>query len=472
MNKETRIQKIQEIVERDKNNPFGRQEIHWEDRLVPMEVYKIPLDYLVYNKYNGRILSRTKSLERRDCSIEAETDKGKRLIEKLLWNSKPDRNKKTHESIEEYGQKKIGIITKDGIIIDGNRRAMLLNKIDKFDYFKAVVLPVTLEEKPLEIEKLETSYQMGEDEKLGYPPIEKYLKSKDLYIKLNENRLYEIGEVNEEAIKKISDWIGESRSTIKEYLEVMTVMDDYLDYLGYNGIYTQLDGREDQFINLMKWLNNFYGEGSIKAFDGYKNSDVDDLKIISFDYIRTKYEGKKFRYIADGLKENHFFGNKSIWSDFKDYHFNNISIIKDKEKKIDFDFKNLEAYLNDRDTKFEEKSIKHLNENIDSCYQQLRYKKSADEPKKLVSDAKRALEAINQTHESFSTPEVLDQLESVNQMTSDILKNKSPKRLLTQVLSLLKKVNIENAEEEREEMLEEVSKINKVSFEMKKYLGG
>ncbi len=38
----------------------------------------------------------------------------------------------------------------------------------------------------------------------------------------------------------------------------METMEDYLDYLEYNGIYTQLDGREDQFISLTKWLNNFY----------------------------------------------------------------------------------------------------------------------------------------------------------------------------------------------------------------------
>ena len=56
MNKQTRINKIQEIIERNKVDPFGRLEIQWEDELVRMNVYKIPLDYLVYNKYNGRIL--------------------------------------------------------------------------------------------------------------------------------------------------------------------------------------------------------------------------------------------------------------------------------------------------------------------------------------------------------------------------------------------------------------------------------
>ena len=48
MNKETRIQKIQEIISREK--PFGNMEIPWEDVLVRKDVFKIPLELLVYNK--------------------------------------------------------------------------------------------------------------------------------------------------------------------------------------------------------------------------------------------------------------------------------------------------------------------------------------------------------------------------------------------------------------------------------------
>ena len=86
MNKEVRIQKIQEIIDRNQSDPFGKQEIPWEDDLVTMNVYKIPLDLLVYNKYNGRILSRTKSLEKQNRIIDEFSDEGKKLIEKLLWN--------------------------------------------------------------------------------------------------------------------------------------------------------------------------------------------------------------------------------------------------------------------------------------------------------------------------------------------------------------------------------------------------
>ena len=72
MNKETRIQKIQAIIDRDKSNPFGKIEIPWEDSLITKEVYKIPLEYLVYNKYNGRILSRTQSLEKQNHVIDGQ----------------------------------------------------------------------------------------------------------------------------------------------------------------------------------------------------------------------------------------------------------------------------------------------------------------------------------------------------------------------------------------------------------------
>ena len=54
MNKEARISKIAKVVVKE---PFGTQEIMWEDTLQPLSVYKIPLEYLIYNKYNGQSLN-------------------------------------------------------------------------------------------------------------------------------------------------------------------------------------------------------------------------------------------------------------------------------------------------------------------------------------------------------------------------------------------------------------------------------
>lgn len=480
MNKETRIQKIQEIIDKHKNNPYGIKEIPWEEgdgpqKLVSMPVYKIPLKYLVYNKYNGRILSRTKSLESQKHCIDVESKEGKALIEKLLWDSKPERNKKTLKSIKRLGQEKVGIITKDGIIIDGNRRVMLLNKIDNSSLFKAVVLPVTVDEDPIGIEKLETSYQMGEDKKLDYNPIEVYLKTQNLYKTLNGSE-YDENNENEDTIEKIYNWMGDYKSDEEKKgvifrLQVMQVMDDYLDYLGYNGIYTQLDGREEQFRELTRWLNLFYGEGSGKAFDGYKDSDVDDLKIITYDYIRTKYKNEELRKIARGQKENHFFGNNQSWKSFCDFHFEHVKDIKNEEEKIDYDSENLAEHLNGRDTKYTRKVKDFLNENVENNYQQIRNAQAKNQPEKLAKEAFQKLVAIDQKHKAFTENQAQKQIEMINQLTTDMLNDKSPKRLLSQVIYLLESVKLDSSES-KEELLKKVAQINKISFEMKKKLGG
>ncbi len=131
MNKEHALKKSKRLLIVIKKIHLVNKKYHGKMVLKTMEVYKIPLAYLVYNKYNGRILSRTQSLENQKQKIDAELEEGKALIEDLLWKSKIDRNKKTFTSINEAGQEKVGIITKDGIIIDGNRRVMLLNKGEK-----------------------------------------------------------------------------------------------------------------------------------------------------------------------------------------------------------------------------------------------------------------------------------------------------------------------------------------------------
>jgi len=485
MNKEVRIQKIQDIIDRDQSDPFGKQEIPWEDGLITMNVYKIPLNLLVYNKYNGRILSRTKSLEKQNRIIDEFSEEGKKIIEKLLWNSKIDANKKTQKNIADFGQQKIGIITKDGIIIDGNRRAMLLNDIQndgplsgkkyskKYDYFKAVVLPVTLLENPLEIEKLETSFQMGEDRKLGYNATEKYLKAKELYFRLTSKTEIDLKNLDAVAISKIADWMGEVEGEIIKYLDTMAVMDEYLEYLDYDGIYTQLDSREDQFLFLTKWLKSFYGENSKRAFDGYSDSDVDDLKILAFDYLRfrNEYDGKEFRNLAEGNQENHFFGNKEIWKSFLEKHNEIISKLP-KEPEIDFNSTDLENHLNARDklffesSKFDNDKSAFL-ENLNDHKYQVGYNKAAEEPEKLIKRASQTFEAIKTGHKAFAKPEVQRMVQEFGDKIFNSLQKKSPSRVLSHIIELLESIEIDKIPpNEVQEVHEKTKKIQQIGYQI------
>lgn len=472
MNKETRIQKINEIVERDKNrSDLLNHEIMWEKQLKTEKVFKIPLSYLIYNKYNGRILSRTKSLEKQNQDIDVETEEGRDLIESLLFDSKEDRNKKTLASIKEFGQQKVGIITRDGVIIDGNRRAMLLNKIDRTGYFKAIILPVTLEENPIEIERLETTYQMGEDEKLGYNPIEKYLKAKQIFDKL-------ISKITEsDAIKSIADWMGESEGEIKKYLDTMKVMDEYLEYLEYDGFYTQLDSREDQFLSLTKWLNTFYGESSKKAFDGYTDSDVDDLKTIAFDYLRfrNEYDGKEFRNLAEGVNDKHFFGDKEIWTSFSSKH-NEILKKLPKEPEIDFNSNNLEHHLNERDNMFFKSSIFENDtsafiENLNDHKYRVGYNKAADEPEKLIKRASQTFDAIRTGHKAYAKPEVQKMVQELGDKIFSTLQKKSPSRVLSHIIDLLDSIEVDKIpDNEIQEVRDQTKKIQQLGYQINKNL--
>lgn len=451
MNKETRIAKINDVKSRD---PEGVEKIVWEDSLQSMNVYNIPLEYLVYNKYNGRILTRTKSLEAQGVDIDVETDNGKKLIEKLLWESKPERNKTTLDDLEKFGQKKVGIVTLDGIIIDGNRRAMLLNRIPKYGHFRAIILPVTLEQNALEIEKLETSYQMGEDEKLGYNPIEKYLKSQNLRDKGVK-------------VSDIASWMNEPVSEIEKYIRTMKIMDEYLETYKYDKMYTQLDGREDLFLSVEKWTNNLYGEGSARGFDGYTDGDVDDLKYIAFDYIRADYEGKEFRVLAEGNKESHFFGDRGIWKDFSEKHFKFIEPIKLDEDPIKLDVPDLEKSLDSRDEVFKEKTIDYLKSNVKEHQEKLGNRQYADQPDKLITKAIEAVK-VAQTNKNVGKDNVIDKVEELTDLTLGIMRKQSPVTLLRQINDWLDSIDPDSLAEDKERVEAELKKIQSRAYQLNK----
>jgi hypothetical protein len=468
LNKDARIEKISRL---DDSKIVGKHKMEWDGINNYKDVYRVPTSYLVYNKYNGRILSRTKSLETQGQKLNSEIKKDFKIIEKLLFDSHPSRNRKTETSIRKKGQERPGIITKDGVVIDGNRRFMSLNRIannpekldpEKFKYFEAVILPVNLADNPDAIRRLETTYQMGEDKKLDYNPIEKYLKAQEL----KKSRVSE---------NDIAEWMGETKGDIAKYLNTMQTMDEYLDTLEYNGIYTQLDGREDWFISLTKWLESFRGEESKKAFDDYEDDDVNDLELICYDYIRAKHggDGKRFRKIAEGLQPNHIFGNKELWEKFRNLHFENIKSIQDEEVTINHDSLDLKSHLDSRDNKFKKNSSEYLKENLNDRISELSNKQNQDKPERLINKAKDALKEVSVKAESFSKPDVQRQLKEVSSRVTELLSQNSVSLVLEQSLDLIKKIDIDILNnEDSDKRLDLVTQINRLTFKMKKELGG
>ncbi len=424
MDKQSRTKYFNKLKSKE---PYSHKDIYYKGKKQKLPVYEIDLDYLVYNQWNGRIASLVKShFKETGFEIDPTDPKGIELIERFLWKSNEAANKVTEKSIFDQGQNEYGIVTRDGVVIDGNRRSMILRRVAQKKketpvYFLGVVLDEFLDDDPKEIIRLETTYQMGEDAKVDYNAIEKYLKCKDLIS-------YGFNE------KEIGKMMGDSETKVKEYLSIMNLMDDYLDKLGYSGIYTRLDKTEGAFVDLNSYLNRYEGNKSKIIQWNYNDSDLNDLKLIYFDYIRGIYnrgkqtgsesgDSKDYRYIGQTSKKGSFFSNEDVWNKFRDSHFENIDTINAEEPSIEKDREDnpgisLDDLLKQRDVRWAKKTDAQLKRNMGLSREALDNINKQNAPLELLEGAKAKLDSINPDVNAFLEDEdVYSMVREINNMT-------------------------------------------------------
>jgi hypothetical protein len=412
---------LQSIKNSNKPDMTGVK-IRYGNKVKSYDVYKIPLKLLVFNKDNGRIGTRVKSHEKQIGEINEYTENGSNLIRQYLIDSKKERNDKTLESLARNGQMRHGIVTSDGIIVDGNRRASLLtelynnrdsfckkfklNDIDFTGYFLAIILDEDISKK--EIHRLETEVQMGEDEKVDYNAIEKYLKVRDLL-------------EDEFTPSEIGRMMGESTTQINTWLETLKLMDEYLLNFNYVGIYTMLDKREDQFLTLCKDLKKFTNKTSYTNWVPNKR-DISKLKLVGFDYIRCQYEGKEFRNLTKSKKDkiDGIFTDKTTWEAFYNGHIENKktvnedSVEKIQEVATGNDY--IEALIQ-RDKEFTTTVKKGFVENIKRSANKIETKILNDEPYKLMFEALELIKSIDTNQKNF----YVDRVREINSDIYDVV---------------------------------------------------
>ena len=422
----TRKKKLSELILNDSNIAMTGIPLQYKGEARIEKVYRIPLDYLIYNKYNGRIGSDVLSYEKQNGILNPELDQDREIIEHFLYESKEDRNKITMTSLLKNGQQRYGIVTSDGKIVDGNRRAMLLNRlfhkreelgysygeVEKCKYFLAIILPDDAEER--DIQKLETIYQMGEDDKLDYNPIEKYLKCK---------RLKQLDFSEED----IAEFMNQKPAQIKRWLSILKLMEEYLENYGYDGIYTRLEKTEGPFVNLEDYLDSYQKKGAnIRNVDwNYEDSDISDLKLVCFDYIRARYEGKEFRDIAKTGKEGSIFFYKDLWNDFFQAHMEKIPTDEEtvQEMREKHPEEDLSMLLKNRDNEWLQSAKGVLKGNLNRYSRKLEDKRAANKPAELIERALSALQSVNQEQESFlEDPHILEMVKEISRITWNMKK--------------------------------------------------
>lgn len=295
---------------------------------VDHEVYSIPIEYLRYNDLNGRIASFVESSKAVGEPLKSENSK--RTIEEYLWNSDEIANKNTKKSIFEDGQQKPGIISADGIVLDGNRRLMLLNKLYeetgnlKFSRFNTIILDESFTEK--EIYNLEGYLQFGIDPQAEYKPIEKYLMV---------NRRIQAGMTPREISKSVNDRFKEKE--IIEFYEMFNLMEEYLEYIGSKGNYELLSFRkvEDSIKTLnaqLKKLNK--NNHPAQKNREISNDEISDIKLVYFDLIRLAVSSDTKDYRELVSSKTNLLENQEEWKKFSDSHFEITKDIKSRSKDI------------------------------------------------------------------------------------------------------------------------------------------
>jgi len=426
MDAATRKAKLIELRSNNNNVSMTGIPLRYKGETRTEIVYRIPLDYLIYNKYNGRIGSDVLSYEKQNGELNAEKPEDRAIIEDFLYRSKEDRNKTTMTSLYQNGQQRYGIVTSDGTIVDGNRRAMLLNRlfhrreefgysyeqVEKCRYFLAIILPDDAEER--DIQQLETIYQMGEDDKLDYNPIEKYLKCKELK---------RLGFSEED----IASFMSEKPSQIKEWLRILALMEEYLQEYDYDGIYTRLEKTEGPFVDLAGYLDSYQKRGAnVRNVDwAYDDSDLSDLKLVCFDYIRARYEGKEFRDIAKTGKEGSIFFFKELWDAFLAQH--QAQTPQDEETvdemRQQHPGEDLSMLLRRRDNDWVERAKGKLTGNLHRYSQKLEDRRASNKPADLLERALSALQAVDQTQDSFfDDPHIKDLVKEINKISWEMKK--------------------------------------------------
>ena len=424
--RDVRQQELTQLREND-SKAISQNKLYYKGDSAVHLVHSIDLDLLVYNRHNGRLESEMLTWQQAHAVGDDEYDDELHdLIESFLWDTNRSRNRRTLQDLGRKGQQRPGIVTLDGVIIDGNRRAMLLRRMEREksekQYFEAVILPDAYDENEKEIVRLETQYQLGEDAILDYGPLEKYLHAKRLKEALGID------------IPEIAQLMGQSEAEVKRLIGIMSLMDEYLDHIGCPGLYNMLKEtgsgtKEGMFVDLYSDLTRF--EGGSPHIQWAFDPDIDllELKAIQFDYIRfgSDFTGtnKTYRAIShEGSGKKSFFAHEDIWQPFAEKHRKGVDPITNKMGTLDQymdqhpDLTTLVDAAKARDNEWKDRVSPAVNQNFGISEDALEGKVEELEPPRLLTRALSALRKIDaESPGLLADPNCREMIKEISRLT-------------------------------------------------------
>jgi len=213
------------------------------------KVHRIPLDLLLYNRQNGRIISSMNRYESEGNDINnlSKTEYNN-LVEGFIVDSNKTALNDTKKTIKDKGQTLPGVVLNDGTVVDGNRRFTCLRQLKQEGhvvFFEAVILDPSEGLSEVDIKRLELNLQHGEERPVEYNAIDNLV---DVYNDIEKNKYFTVKEYAKNTNKK--------EGTVRTMLKKATLMVEFLEFINAKGKYyvardLELDGPLQEILTIL-----------------------------------------------------------------------------------------------------------------------------------------------------------------------------------------------------------------------------
>jgi len=401
-----------ESLEKVSEKTSRTQRVWLKGRKEDLPVYRIPIQHLYFNIENGRYADKMLQLKADNPGVDVDpkSETWKREIYKMLKGEYrgnmdvegTERDKVAFERLkEDIGKREQlnpGIVLADGGVIDGNRRLSVLISLDdqRFSRFDGAILPsdVSAEDRW----RIEVGTQLGKDQQLDYSPINRLLKIRQ-GLRMYRTMPLASGKTAE---GMVADALyGVSKEEVLGSIEIINLIDEYLDFFKCIGQYHLVGDNNERFIETLNSLKA--AEGKLPPHEKAK------LKALLFTIIKegimTNWEIRGIKNALGGIMKAR--GRKSTpikkAVDHLIKHATDPKMIRD-------------AYNSGNQNKIVEKSRTICREFQDICDAE----KDASQPLTLAKDARIKLETLKTSLRDFKKPEdassIIEELTSMKKL--------------------------------------------------------
>lgn len=376
----------------------------------PLEVYKLPIELLIYNKRNGRfaaeILHKQDEIRR---ELDPSNAEDRKIIKELLLREDENATKLLKDDLIKVGQLEPGIITFDGVVINANRRMAVFEDLleetsdSKYGFLTVARLPKNVDEK--EIYRLEIDLQLSRPYRKEYGPINELLKVQEGL---------KIGFTPKQIASSLFG--GFTEDDIKERLDRLKLIEDYLEYIEKPGEYEEVKGLHEHFIDLQDDLSTLKKK-KMNAKEIYSAT------ITGFQLIIADVPHMDVRIIKNLMAEKNIKESLMESVEKVDRILEDTQNVQEEGKEEQKEVEPKKTYKK-RKPKALIKIAEEFKEDFKELVDTYKAHKESDKPKTLLKRALSNLESIDPKNPNLKDTEIIRLLKNIVEIATKLIETK------------------------------------------------